>query len=161
MLKNKKKVAKKLNDYFTNWTKKQILKTITFNDTVNSFEKHNSIGKIKGYNKDELSFEFQQCTTNELLKIIKELPTNKASVLNDIPVKIIKNSAQVYSSKLIQVVDHCVCTSSFPDLLKYADVTPVFKRGDVTDNGNYRPMSTLSNFSKIFEKLFITKFLNS
>ena len=64
MLKDEKKVAKTLNDYFTNLTKKLKLKPITFNDTVNSFENHKSIGKIKGYYKDELSFEFKQFTTN-------------------------------------------------------------------------------------------------
>ena len=91
MLKDEKKVAKILNDYFFNLTKKVKLKAITFNGTVNSFENHNSIGKIKGYYKHELSFELKQVTTNELLKIIKEFPSNKASVLNDIPIKMIKN----------------------------------------------------------------------
>ena len=59
--------------------------------TLNSFENHNSTGKIKGYNKDKLSFEFKQFSTTELLKI-KQLPSNKTSVLNDIPIKIIKSS---------------------------------------------------------------------
>ena len=107
-------------------TKKLKLKLITFNDTVNSFENHNSIDKIKGYlqgYKDDLSFEFKQFTNNELLKIIKDLPSNKASVL----IKTIKNSAQVYSSKLTQILNHCVSIASFPNLLKYADRTPVFK----------------------------------
>ena len=81
-------------------------------DTVNSFENHDSIGKIKGYYKDKLSFEFKQFTTNELLKIIKELPSNKASVLNDIPIKIIKKSAQVYSSKLTQILNCLYCKFS-------------------------------------------------
>ena len=97
------------------------------------------------------------------MKIIKEFPSNKGSVLNDIPIKIIKNSAQVYSSKLTQILNHCVSTASFPGLLKYAVVTPVFKKGDVTDKENYRPIRTLSNFSKIFEKLIynqIFEFVN-
>ena len=81
--------------------------------------------------------------TNELLKIIKELPSNKANVLNDIPIKIIENSAEVYSSKLTQILNHFVSTASFPDLLKYADVTAVFQKGDVTGKENYRPISTL------------------
>ena len=104
-------------------TEKLKLKLITFNDTVNLFENHNSIDKIKGYYKDDLSFEFKQFTNNELLKIIKDLPSNKASVL----IKTIKNSAQVYSSKLTQILNHRVSIASFPNLLKNADRTPVFK----------------------------------
>lgn len=104
-------------------TEKLKLKLITFNDTVNSFENHNSIDKIKGYYKDDLSVEFKQFTNNELLKIIKDLPSNKASVL----IKTIKNSAQVYSSKLTQILNHRVSIASFPNLLQNADRTPVFK----------------------------------
>ena len=52
-----------------------------------NLKNHNSIGNIKGYYKDEISFEFKQFTTNKLLKFIKELPSNKVSVLNDIPIK--------------------------------------------------------------------------
>ena len=62
--------------------------------------KHNSIGKTNGYYKDQLSVEFKQFATNELLEYIKEPPSNKVIVLDDIPIKIIKNSAQFYSSKL-------------------------------------------------------------
>ena len=97
MLKDEKQVDKALNYCFTNLTKKLKLKPITFTDTVNLLENNNSIGKIKGYYKDELSFEFKQFTTNELLKMIKEFPSNKASVLNDIPKKTTKNSAQFTS----------------------------------------------------------------
>ena len=52
MLKDEKNVAKTLNDYFTNLTKKLKLNPVTFNDTVNSFENHNSTTKIKEYYKD-------------------------------------------------------------------------------------------------------------
>ena len=45
----------------------------------------------------------------------------------------------------------------FPDILKYAGITTVFKKGDATDKSNYRPISTLSNFSKIFEKLIYSQ----
>ena len=47
MLKDEKKVAKVLNDYFTNLTKKLRLKSIIFNDPVILFEDINSIYKIK------------------------------------------------------------------------------------------------------------------
>ena len=145
--------------YQLDW--KTEIKTITFNVTVNSFENHTSIGKIKVHYKDELSFEFKQFTTNWLLKIIKELPSNKTSVLNDIPMKIIKNSSQVHSSKLTQILNHRVSTETFPDILKYVHVIPVFKKGDVTDKENYRLISRLSNLSKISEKLIYNRIFNS
>ena len=42
---------------------------------------------------------------------------------------------------------------NFPNIQKYADVTPVFKKGDPTDKSNYNPSGNLSSFLKILEKL--------
>ena len=79
--------------------------------------------------------------------------------LNDIPIKIIKNSAHVYSSKLTQISNHRASIASFPDLFEYADVTPVFKKGDVTGRENYGP-TRLSIFLKIFKKLIHNQIFN-
>ena len=44
-------------------------------------------------------------------------------------------------------------TSQFPDSLKVARITPIFKDGDKTEKSNYRPISVLPVISKLFEKL--------
>ena len=49
-------------------------------------------------------------------------------------------------------LNHCISIASFPNLVKYADITSVFKKGDVPHN-DYRLISTLSKFSKIFKRL--------
>jgi len=48
-------------------------------------------------------------------------------------------------------------TGVFPDRLKYAIVKPVFKKGNKQEISNYRPISLLTSFSKIFEKLIYAR----
>ena len=50
--------------------------------------------------------------------------------------------------------NYSITECNFPDLLKLADITPAFKKGDVTDKSNYRPISLLPCVSKLFEKLY-------
>ena len=50
--------------------------------------------------------------------------------------------------------NECLINGKFPNTLKRADVTPIFKKENDNEKENYRPASMLSNFSKVFEKLF-------
>ena len=112
-----------------------------------------SIKKInQSYPKTE-TFSFREICETETLEIIKSLLKNKATVFKDIPMRIIKHAAHVYSHRLTIIFSNCIKSSKFPGILKSADITPVFNKGDTADKSNYRPISTLSNFSKIFEKL--------
>ena len=55
---------------------------------------------------------------------------------------------------LAKIFNCCVRHGYFPKELKIAKVIPLFKnKGSITDISNYRPISMLSVFSKIFEKL--------
>ena len=72
------------------------------------------------------TFSFREIRETETLEIIKSLPKNKATVLKDISMKIIKDAAHVYSHRLTIIFNNCIKNSKFPDILKYADITPVF-----------------------------------
>ncbi len=48
-------------------------------------------------------------------------------------------------------------TSHVPSKLKIAKVIPVYKSGDTQDMNNYRPISLLSNFAKILEKIVFNR----
>jgi hypothetical protein len=51
----------------------------------------------------------------------------------------------------------------FPEWLKYSKVKPLYKKGENSCISNYRPISLLTAFSKIFENMYkrVSDFLNS
>ena len=85
--------------------------------------------------------------------MIKSLSNNKASLIEDILIKILKISIHIYSEKLTNIFNECLINGKFPGTLKRADVIPNFKKGNDNEKQSYRPVSMLSTFSKVFEKL--------
>jgi hypothetical protein len=51
------------------------------------------------------------------------------------------------------IYNKCLISGLFPDRLKYARIIPLFKNGDRSSILNYRPISLLTSFAKIFEIL--------
>ena len=87
---------------------------------------------------------------------------NKAVGQDNIPAFFIKTANLVIAPYLLILYDHAFSRGIFPDILKIAKVFPVHKNGNKNDPNNYRPISILSTFSKILEKLIyqrLTKFL--
>jgi hypothetical protein len=86
----------------------------------------------------------------ELINIVSEFDNNKAS---DIPVHVIKRSAPIFCSILARLYNENMSNGYFPDELKLGRITPIYKKDCEETLGNYRPVSTLPIFGKIFEKL--------
>lgn len=75
-----------------------------------------------------------------------------------------KNVCEFISPVLAYIINLSFVTGEFPSALKAAVVIPLFKKGDTADLNNYRPISLLSVFSKIIEKIVkvrLVSFLNS
>ena len=69
---------------------------------------------------------------------------------------------------LTDCINDALSHGIFPDNLKFANITPVYKKDETTDKQNYRPVSALPLFSKVFEKViydqfsqYLDKYLNS
>ena len=84
---------------------------------------------------------------------IKGLNSNKATTHNNIRPKILRQSAEDTLNNLQLLFNNVISISEFPENLKLADVTPVFKKKDPLDKTNYRPVSVFPPVLKIFESL--------
>ena len=94
---------------------------------------------------------------------INNLNSKKSIPKHSTPIKIIKLSCKIIAPFLTKIFNTCIFQGIFPDKLKYAQVTPIYKQGDKTKVNNHRPISVLSPFAKIFEchlQIQLTKFLN-
>lgn len=70
----------------------------------------------------------------------------------------------LFSILLAILFNQSVTTGTFPSLLKTAKITPIHKSGPDDDPKNYRPVSELTTFSKIFEtlmKVYLTDYLET
>ena len=89
----------------------------------------------------------------EISDIINLLRVGKSIGPNSIPIKILKILCPFISSPLCQLINDSFQCGLFPDKMKLAKVIPLFKKGCVATTSNYRPISLLSVFSKITEKV--------
>ena len=94
---------------------------------------------------------------------LKCLNHKKANTSNSIPAKILKENCDICCESLHDIFNDCIEHSVFPDDLKSADMTPIFKKVDRTSKTNYRNISVLPVCSKCFERIMekqITPFID-
>ena len=90
---------------------------------------------------------------HEISEIISLLETEKSLGPNSIPMKILKILCPLISAPLSQIINESFQSGTFPDKVKLAKVIPLFKKGCPLTVSNYRPISVLSFFCKITEKV--------
>ena len=121
----------------------------------------NSRGEIdKGkliINPDGCSFYLTATGPDEIQKIIERLDISKTSGPFGIPIFLLKAFKEFFSIWLSELINLCFETGEFPTLIKMAKVTPIHKKESKLDHLNYRPISLLSVFSKIYEKCIYSR----
>ena len=102
---------------------------------------------------------FTLSTINEsyILSIINKLKNKNSSGNDEISNKLLKAIGNELSKPLTIIINQCLLTGIFPDLLKIAKVKPLFKRGDTALLNNYSPISLLPTISKVFERVIYSQ----
>ena len=91
------------------------------------------------------------------MSMLQKLSSSKACGPSSIPTNLLKTHANLFCEPLKLVINNSFVEGKFPDLLKIASVCPIYKKSDRNKCENYRPISLLSNLSKLFERAMHTR----
>ena len=94
---------------------------------------------------------------SDIARIIGDLDPNKAHGYDNISIRMLKICAESISKPLEIIFKSCIEKAQFPNESKKANVVPVHKKGDKQVSRNYRPVSFLPIYGKIFERLIYNK----
>ncbi|MCV6636077.1 reverse transcriptase domain-containing protein [Candidatus Albibeggiatoa sp. nov. NOAA] len=99
-------------------------------------------------------FIFEKTTTAHILSLLSKLCKSKATGLDKISAKLLKECPDLIAESLTLIFNQSLSTGIFPDEWKSARVTPLYKNsGKRNDPTNYRPISVIPVVAKVFERV--------
>jgi hypothetical protein len=145
-------IVNSFNKYFSTITDKIVSEIPQYSDSV--LQNMNPLNYLhKVFSQPFPQMLLKSTCINELKEIIKSLKTKDSCGYDEISHKILKVSMPFIVSPLTYICNKSLATGDFPAHLKYAEVRPLFKSGRNTELSNFRPISVLTSFSKIFERI--------
>ena len=139
-------IANKFNDFFTS-----IGGDLSMNHVdVPNFEMY--LPRVQ----NNVSFTVTPVSEEEIQNILSCLK-DKAAGYDDLPAFIFRENSHIFSNILCRLCNLSMQTGKFPEKLKLAKVTCLFKAGDPKLLGNYRPLSVLPTISKLLERIMHTR----
>ena len=101
-------------------------------------------------------------TTEEINTILKSLNSKKAPGIDKIPTKLVKLASDFLAEPLSIAINNSISTPTFPNNTKVASVVPIDKKTDDKYGiSNFRPVSILNCFSKVYENVIKNELLKS
>jgi len=83
-----------------------------------------------------------------------------SSGYDEFPVQILKYVGTTLLKLLVHLVNSSFVSGVFPQQLKIAKIVPLYKKGEVTEIANYRPVSLLPTISKVFEEAMLARLVD-
>ena len=117
------------------------------------FASHPSILKIReNMTRHPSTFSFHQVGLTSIKKTISQLNNKKATTFGNVPTKELKRTQDICGPIIQSLFNETITNFTFSNKLKYADVSPIFKKGDATSVKNFRNVSVLPVVSKVYER---------
>lgn len=98
-------------------------------------------------------------TEPEVARVISSLSNSTAPDVYGLASSIIKETSHIVLPFLTTLINNMFLNGEWPDIFKKSRVTPVLKKGDEGDPGNYRPIAIVPVFSKIAEVLLYNRLM--
>ena len=131
------------------------------NSILKKFIFHPSIDKIRETYESNKKFSFQQVTEKYVRQVVINIDASKATPMGDIPAEILKVTLDIHLSLITKIINLSFENACFPDDLKLAEVSPIFKKNDDLDKENYRPVIILFNVKRYLKKSCTAKLMRS
>ena len=120
---------------------------------IHKFDKGDAVSFLKdSFPRNFPNINTIQITEAEIKSIISSLKPKISSGYDEITSKILRSCASFISFPLSYTCNCSLHTGIFADHLKIEVIKPLHKKGDKSNISNYRPVSLLPIFSKVFEK---------
>ena len=140
------------NEIITEKTKIASLLNLKFSKLGEFFESRNYTLDLPMV-RQKNTFSFRFVTKFECLKTLLALGKFKPLGPSTIPSWALRDAASELAEPICFLLNEFIKTETFPAELKRADITPLFKKGDLDDPLNYRPISLTPALAKVFESL--------
>ena len=111
------------------------------------------LSTIPGLNVADQKFSFKMMSEEAMLTSLNMLKNGKAPGPDGVPTHLVKDAANFIAKPLMMIFNASLKQGIFPNIWKLAKITPMYKSGARSEENNYRPISVLSVFSKLFEKV--------
>ena len=155
LVKDKRAISDGFNMFFSSIASTLNAKLCSSRPVGDGASSQNSTNYKKFFNKRiNGSIFLTPCDSDEIESTIKSFQGDKAS---DISISVLKKCSPIISWHLAGFLNSFMESGIFPSILKIGKVTPVFKKGDPQLFDNYRPISILPIFGKIFEKIIYSR----
>ena len=155
LVKDKRVISNGFNMFFSSIASKLNAKLCSSRPVGDGSNSQNSANYKKYFNKRVPNSIFlSPCDSDEIMNTVKSFQGDKAS---DLSISVLKKCSPIISRHLAGFLNSFMESGIFPNILKIGKVTPVFKKGDPQQFDNYRPISILPIFGKIFEKIIYSR----